>query len=171
MTDVEEALESYTATPLGNTMTAEQRKAALATDLAALSASAGKAKWAYKYNTTAKRILAPKRGRGLATLTGGCFSNVRAPVDFAEVADAMRVSPLTGESSFGFFECFFEFFHFFFKKKKKGKLTLFSSLLSFPSLSLSLSLSSIFRLSQATSSPSGDGRTPPRPRRPSSPPP
>ena len=95
--DVEEALESYTVTAAGDTTTAEQRKAALAKQLAAISASEGHAKEAAKLNVTAQRILAPKRGRGLATLRASCLSNVRAPVDLAEVADAMRVSPLTGE--------------------------------------------------------------------------
>ena len=97
VSDVEQALESYTMTASGNTMTAEQRKAALAKQLSAISASEGLTKEAAKLNKTAARLLAPKRGRGLATLRASCFSHVRAPVDLAEVADAMRVSPLTGE--------------------------------------------------------------------------
>ena len=92
---------------------AEQRKAALAAQLATLSAQEGHAKEAVKLNTTAQRILAPKRGRGLATLRGSCFSNVRAPVDLAEVADALRINPLTGKMVFfSFLRCFFSGFFF-----------------------------------------------------------
>lgn len=119
LTDVEEALESNTQTPLGTAATAEQRKAALASQFAFLSAAEGNAKAAAKYNATAKRILAPKRGRGLATLRASCFSNVRAPVDFAEVADAMRISPLTGARA-----CW-DFSRFFPRKKRGKRLTLF----------------------------------------------
>lgn len=96
LSDVDQALESYTTTAMGDAATAEQRKAALAQDLAVLAASEGGAKEAAKLNAAAQRILAPERGRGLATLSASCFSNVRAPVDLAEVADAMRISPLTG---------------------------------------------------------------------------
>lgn len=101
--DVEQALESYTMTSAGNTMTAEQRKAALATQLASISAADGHAKEARALNVTAQRLLAPKRGRGLATLRASCFSNVRAPVDFAELADALRINPLTGKTFFYIF--------------------------------------------------------------------
>lgn len=91
--DVEEALNG----PAGSTTTPQGRKSALASDLGGIAASEGHVKSAQALGAVSRAISAPRRGRGLATLRGGCFSNVRLPVDLAEVADALRVSPLTGD--------------------------------------------------------------------------